>query len=134
MTLRSVQAFLRWPALAVTSVGLVLSQAGTHAQSQLSRTGTIDALIGSHVKVTFDRSSVEFDAQAGSDALTPLRLRDRHDFRNPAVVDHDRGIRGRQRERHAAKRSGPGAALACGPAARPTRSKTAGPTRPESMV
>ena len=87
------------------AVGTPAEGAGA-ALSQLSRTGTIDALIGSHVKVTFDRSSVEFDAQAGSDALTPLRLRDRHDFRNPAVVDHDRGIRDRERERHAAETLG----------------------------
>lgn len=58
--------------LAVASFGLVLSQARAHAQSQLSRTVMIDAVIGSHVKVTFDRSSVEFDSQAGTDTLTPV--------------------------------------------------------------
>ena len=59
--------------LAIASLGILLCQAAAQAQGPLSRTVTVSAVIGSHVKVTFDRSSVVLDSQATTDTLPPVQ-------------------------------------------------------------
>ena len=63
----------RRPTLAIASLGILLWQAAAQAQSPLSRTVTVSAVIGNHVKVTFDRSSVVLDSQATTDTLPPVQ-------------------------------------------------------------
>ena len=69
----SRQAFHRGPALAIVGLSLLLWQAGPQAQSPLSAIVRIDAVIGSHAKVTFDRSSIVLDSQANADTLPPVQ-------------------------------------------------------------
>ena len=67
------RACRRRPTLAIASLGILLWQAGAQAQSPLARTVTVSAVIGSHVKVSFDRSSVVLDSQATTDTLPPVQ-------------------------------------------------------------
>ena len=60
-------------ALAVASLGILLWHTDAQAQGPLSRTVTVSAVISSHVKVSFDRSSVVLGSQATTDILPPVQ-------------------------------------------------------------
>src|SRR5262245_7776094 len=68
-----VRASCRRPTLAIAGLSLLLCPANAQAQNQLSRTVAVSAVIGSHVRVTFDRSSVVLDSLANTDPLPPVQ-------------------------------------------------------------
>src|SRR5262245_56014629 len=71
MTVNALASHRR-PALAIAGFALLLWPADAQAQGQPSGTVAISAVIGSHVKVTFDRTSVDLDSQATIDPLPPV--------------------------------------------------------------